>query len=425
MPPKRAGHDAAEEGLHLRLRHYAPRTISVYVAAVARFARHFRRSPEHLDGEHVRLYQLHLLARRASWSRFNQAVGALRFLYRVTLRRPDVVQLVPYGKKPKPLPGREQPAPKGGPEPARAGVGRSVGGAKPGQRGCAGKEAVRSVGLALRVPGDKGGKRVKQSVARWSAWGVEWAGREGRRRQRKPKGPDRGQALPSNSVLSAVRQSTGFTARGASTADRTLFVRRCRMSETQGPSLANAHLHRRLVVSVQNFLAKLQQTRERLYGFALLLPSQGDYTQAAAVTEEALTRSIEAFARLSKLQLHSETECAALRTAMRWSGPGDGWYLQCDTDVTDIRRWFAAARKDGELTGAEGEVDQLCSAVLQELDGQGAFGQGEARARVVLGLWDRTQSDTVFLKWAGILNPAAVVTTLRQELDQMRAAQSR
>jgi len=88
----------------LQLRNYAPRTISCYVAAVARFAQHFRRSPELLDSEHIRLYQLHLLEQRASWCRFNQAVCALRFFYSVTLRRPDAVVLIPYGKKPRTLP---------------------------------------------------------------------------------------------------------------------------------------------------------------------------------------------------------------------------------------------------------------------------------------------------------------------------------
>jgi site-specific recombinase XerD len=88
----------------LRIRNYAPRTVTTYVAAVAHFARHFRRSPDQLGPEHVRQYQLHLLARRVSWSRFNQAVAALRFLYRVTLQRPELLPLLPYGKKPKTLP---------------------------------------------------------------------------------------------------------------------------------------------------------------------------------------------------------------------------------------------------------------------------------------------------------------------------------
>lgn len=88
----------------LQLRNYSPRTISCYVSAIARFAQHFGRSPEDLGSEDTRQYQLHLLEQRVSWCYFNQAVSALRFLYRVTLQRPDVVVLIPYGKKPKTLP---------------------------------------------------------------------------------------------------------------------------------------------------------------------------------------------------------------------------------------------------------------------------------------------------------------------------------
>jgi integrase len=40
----------------------------------------------------------------ASWSRFNQVVCALRFLERVTLGRPEVVTMIPFGKRPKTLP---------------------------------------------------------------------------------------------------------------------------------------------------------------------------------------------------------------------------------------------------------------------------------------------------------------------------------
>jgi integrase/recombinase XerD len=88
----------------LQIRNYAPRTITTYVQAIAAFARHFGRSPEQLDAEHIRLYQLHLIARHASWSRFNQAVCALRLLYRLTLQRPELVTMIPFGKKPKTLP---------------------------------------------------------------------------------------------------------------------------------------------------------------------------------------------------------------------------------------------------------------------------------------------------------------------------------
>jgi site-specific recombinase XerD len=88
----------------LRLRNYAPRTIDTYVGAVAQFARHCGKSPALLGPQEVRAYQLHLLHTHASWSRFNQVVCALRFLYRVTLGRPDVVTMIPYGKRPQTLP---------------------------------------------------------------------------------------------------------------------------------------------------------------------------------------------------------------------------------------------------------------------------------------------------------------------------------
>ena len=88
----------------LYLRNYSPRTIETYVGCLVRFARHFGRSPDGLGAEEIRLYQLDLIRRGVSWSLYNQVVCALRFFYRVTLNRPDVVVAVPFGKKPKTLP---------------------------------------------------------------------------------------------------------------------------------------------------------------------------------------------------------------------------------------------------------------------------------------------------------------------------------
>ena len=88
----------------LRLRNYARRTIDTYVSRVACFAKHFGRSPELLGPNEVRDFQLHLLERRVSWSSFNQAVCALRFLYGTTLGRPEQLPLLAFGKRPKTLP---------------------------------------------------------------------------------------------------------------------------------------------------------------------------------------------------------------------------------------------------------------------------------------------------------------------------------
>jgi len=88
----------------LRLRNYSRRTIETYVGRIACFAKHFGRSPDVLGSEQVREFQLHLLQQRVSWSSFNQAVCALRFLYGTTLGRPEQLPLIPFGKRPKALP---------------------------------------------------------------------------------------------------------------------------------------------------------------------------------------------------------------------------------------------------------------------------------------------------------------------------------
>jgi integrase/recombinase XerD len=88
----------------MRVRNYSPRTVEAYVKAVAKLAKHFGKSPDQLGGEEVRAFQVHLLQAQASWSQFNQIVCGLRFFYGTSLGRPEVVVMLPYGKKPKTLP---------------------------------------------------------------------------------------------------------------------------------------------------------------------------------------------------------------------------------------------------------------------------------------------------------------------------------
>jgi integrase/recombinase XerD len=108
----------------LRLRNFSPKTVKAYVAGVLRFARHFGRSPADLGSEEIRSFQIYLLQQQATWSLYNQTVCALRFLYRITLGRPDVVQTIPYGKRPKTLPSVL----------SQEDVARLIGAAKPGRQ---------------------------------------------------------------------------------------------------------------------------------------------------------------------------------------------------------------------------------------------------------------------------------------------------
>lgn len=88
----------------MTIRNLSPATQQSYVYAVAKFGQFFKRSPERLDLEDVRAFQVHLVAAGISWSALNQTVCALRFLYGVTLGRPDLPERILHAREPRKLP---------------------------------------------------------------------------------------------------------------------------------------------------------------------------------------------------------------------------------------------------------------------------------------------------------------------------------
>lgn len=89
---------------HLRLKNFSPKTIKVYVHAVAKFARHFGRSPDQLSQEDVRAYLVHLMERGVARSTGVLVRNALRHLYTDILGRPDCVEKLPRPKREQRLP---------------------------------------------------------------------------------------------------------------------------------------------------------------------------------------------------------------------------------------------------------------------------------------------------------------------------------
>jgi site-specific recombinase XerD len=90
----------------MQVRNLSPHTQRAYIEDVARFARHFGRSPAELGPEEIRAYQVYLVRERAlAPSSVEIAVCALRFLYKVSLRKPwSFDDLIPAPKKPHRLP---------------------------------------------------------------------------------------------------------------------------------------------------------------------------------------------------------------------------------------------------------------------------------------------------------------------------------
>ena len=82
------------------IRNLADNTQSAYLQQVIAYAEHFHRSPEELGPEAVRAYQLYLTNTRGlSPSSISVATGALRFLYKVTLKRDWAVDEIPMPKR--------------------------------------------------------------------------------------------------------------------------------------------------------------------------------------------------------------------------------------------------------------------------------------------------------------------------------------
>ncbi len=89
----------------LQRRNYSPHTIRGYLRHVSDFARHFHCSPDQLNSEHVREYQLSLIRnKKPAWATYNQIMAALRFFYTKTLNREFVAAEIPYMREPQRLP---------------------------------------------------------------------------------------------------------------------------------------------------------------------------------------------------------------------------------------------------------------------------------------------------------------------------------
>lgn len=89
----------------MRIRNLAEGTQCDYVRAVGRFAQYFGKSPDQLGRDEIRAYLVHLVEeRRVSWSLVNQVRCALKFFYRVTLRRDGMLDDIVCAKVGRRLP---------------------------------------------------------------------------------------------------------------------------------------------------------------------------------------------------------------------------------------------------------------------------------------------------------------------------------
>jgi site-specific recombinase XerD len=88
----------------MTVRNLSPATQRSYINAVRKFSRYFDRSPDRLDLDDIRSFQVYLVSTGISWASLNQIVCALRFFYGITLGQDDVPERIPYAREPRKLP---------------------------------------------------------------------------------------------------------------------------------------------------------------------------------------------------------------------------------------------------------------------------------------------------------------------------------
>jgi site-specific recombinase XerD len=88
----------------MTVRNLSPATQRSYLAAVSKLSRYFGRSPDCLELEDIRAFQVHLVAIGISWPALNQIVCALRFFYGVTLGHDAIPERITCARQPHQLP---------------------------------------------------------------------------------------------------------------------------------------------------------------------------------------------------------------------------------------------------------------------------------------------------------------------------------
>ena len=90
----------------MQIRNLAVNTQESYLQQVSLFARYFNQSPEQLGPEEIRTYQVYLTKeKKLATGSILIAISALRFLYKVTLKKDwTFADILPAPKKPQTLP---------------------------------------------------------------------------------------------------------------------------------------------------------------------------------------------------------------------------------------------------------------------------------------------------------------------------------
>ena len=88
----------------MTVRHFKEKVQKDYIRHVTNFKDFLGRSPDTATSEDLRLFQLHMTRNHVAAPSINCAIVALRFFFKVTLERPDLVRHLTFVHEPRKLP---------------------------------------------------------------------------------------------------------------------------------------------------------------------------------------------------------------------------------------------------------------------------------------------------------------------------------
>ena len=194
-----------------------------------------------------------------------------------------------------------------------------------------------------------------------------------------------------------------------------------------------------------------EHAQDQLYGFGVFTTDSASYLLVTAFSEKTLDDSVASHvADFQEGGRHAKLRKAALkmggkpddpvlqRQALRWSpadsplhAVGSGLLPRSDKIVQELDfegRWHVDDDggddeedddEDEDLPDPEvEEVFQVVVQVLKELDGEGLFGTGVERERLVLSIWEGDQSNLDRHAYAKVLNPSPVAARFGREMNE-------
>ena len=184
---------------------------------------------------------------------------------------------------------------------------------------------------------------------------------------------------------------------------------------------------------------------EQLYGFGVYTTDAASYLTVTAFSEAGLAAVVAHSLAGRRGQGHDP---ALQRATLRWSpcdsplhGEGESLLSESDRIVQELALDAGDEEDDGDGDGDGRDFDEdldedsddffedeardpavdavfaIVVQVLQEMDGEGLFGSGAERERLVLCLWKGDQSNVERYEFARLLNPPAVARRFGEEMN--------